>query len=105
MTKSNGGVIMETNNNYEEYNPQHLYKIIWVNWVDSASCANWVLDADMNAEPTYITSVGLCIKDEEHYIVIAQNYCNNPNQQSHIMAIPRGAIIEIKRLEVYEGKN
>ena len=96
---------METNNNHKEFEPKYLNKIVWVNWVDSASCANWVLDADMDAEPTFITSVGYCVREEEHYIVIAQNTCAKPCQMSHIMAIPKGAIIEIKRIEVNESEN
>ena len=71
-------------------------KVVKVLWVDSCnSNINWTVAEDIEAKPMYIDSFGVVIKDTDEFLVIAQNYGNNPEQYSNITTIPNGCIKEV----------
>lgn len=71
-------------------------KVVKVLWVDSCnSNINWTVAEDIEAKPMYIDSFGVVIKDTDEFLVIAQNYGNNPEQYSNITTIPKGCIKEV----------
>lgn len=71
-------------------------KIVKVLWIDSCnSNMNWTVVEDIEVEPMYINSFGVVVKDTNEFLVIAQNYGNDPEQYSNITTIPKGCIKEV----------
>lgn len=56
-------------------------------------------DGVKEAEPIEIISYGVLVKESDEYIVLAQNFGNNPRQVCNLMTIPKGCIEEIINLE------
>jgi len=77
-----------------------INKVVKVHWIDSTNhTTTWsLLDDIRDDKPTDIISYGFLIKEEPDYIVIAQNYGNNPPQVSNLLTIPKGCIKQIKYL-------
>ena len=75
-------------------------KAVKIEWIDSCTSNHeWLLKSDIDnwedVEPIYITTYGVLVKEEEEYIVIAQNYGTNPEQVSNLTSIPKGCIKNI----------
>lgn len=81
-------------------------RAVRIDWIDScASNMEWTLKDgidEKNIEPIRITSYGVIIKEDEDYIIVAQNYGFNPEQMCSFMSIPKGCIKEIKNIDSLE---
>lgn len=72
-----------------------------VEWIDScASNKSWILleELEEDIEPIFISTYGMLVKEEDSFIVVAQNYGTDPEQVCNLMTIPRGCIKSITEL-------
>lgn len=79
-----------------------MEQIIKIEWLDSALDTNqWYLKEDIDKaelDATNAVTVGMIVKETDDYIVVAQNYGNNPPQYSGLITIPKGCIKSRKYL-------
>ena len=77
-----------------------MKKIVLVTWVDSTSTSHWQFPEDLKDEVLIrVTSIGFLVKETSDYIMIAQNYGDNPEQYSNITTIPRVSILKMNELD------
>lgn len=79
-------------------------KIVKVTWIDStASNLNGLLMDDVknctDVEPILKYTYGALVQQDDNYVVIAQNYSKDPEQCCPLMAIPKGCIKGLKKME------
>jgi len=70
-----------------------------VHWADAISIATWV-DAErveLEARCPDIVSRGCLIVDNDRQIILASTF--SPGQVGEVIGIPRGMVLEIKRIE------
>ena len=73
--------------------------ILMVEWVDSISGSDWIpLFRAKEETVSRVCSIGILIKETEKEIVLLPNV--SENQARHQIAIPRGAIKRMRRLEI-----
>ena len=76
-----------------------LYEVIWS---DAESDASWVDEPIVPLKPTLALTVGFLIREEEHYILMADSYFLEAHSKviSNTTKIPRGMIVEMTPLNI-----
>lgn len=77
-------------------------EVLKITWIDScASNLKWSLldEIDGDIDPIKITTYGVLIQETEQAISLAQNFGHDPQQFCSLMTIPKGCIIEKRRID------
>ena len=82
--------------------PTFKYPLYAVTWSDAESDASWVDEPLVPLKPTLALTIGFLIRDEEHYILMADSYFLEPHSKiiSNTTKIPKGMIVEMTPLNI-----
>lgn len=68
-----------------------------VDWIDSGMSNRWHKIAEVDDEPVWCVTYGVCVKKSKMSVVIAGS-CSDTGEIGNVIIIPRSCVKSIKRL-------